>query len=60
LFIIGGSKALAKAIRRSFGRHAPIQPVQLTAQTMARGRLGTSAFCLCHGLARERSGGDVL
>jgi hypothetical protein len=29
LFIIDGSKALAKAIRRSFGRHAPIQRCQI-------------------------------
>jgi putative transposase len=30
LFIIDGSKALAKAIRRSFGRHTPIQRCQIT------------------------------
>src|SRR3954447_19263413 len=29
LFIIDGSKALAKAIRRSFGRHTPIQRCQI-------------------------------
>ena len=29
LFIIDGSKALAKAIRHSFGRHAPIQRCQI-------------------------------
>jgi putative transposase len=29
LFIIDGSKALAKAIRRSFGRHTPIQRCQV-------------------------------
>ena len=29
LFIIDGSKALAKAIRRSFGRHVPIQRCQI-------------------------------
>jgi putative transposase len=29
LFIIDGSKALAKAIRRSFGRHTPIQRFQI-------------------------------
>src|SRR5712671_7333294 len=29
LFIIDGSKALAKAIRRSFGKHAPIQRCQI-------------------------------
>ena len=28
-FIIDGSKALAKAIRRSFGRHVPIQRCQI-------------------------------
>ena len=29
LFIFDGSKALAKAIRRSFGRHTPIQRCQI-------------------------------
>ena len=29
LFIIDGSKALSKAIRRSFGRHTPIQRCQI-------------------------------
>src|SRR6202022_2025547 len=29
LFIIDGSKALAKAVRRSFGRHTPIQRCQI-------------------------------
>jgi hypothetical protein len=29
LFIIDGSKALSKAIRRTFGRHTPIQRCQL-------------------------------
>jgi hypothetical protein len=29
LFIIDGSKALAKAIRRSFGRHTPFQRCQI-------------------------------
>ena len=29
LFIIDGSKALSKAIRRTFGRHTPIQRCQV-------------------------------
>ena len=29
LFIIDGAKALSKAIRRSFGRHTPIQRCQI-------------------------------
>jgi putative transposase len=39
LFIINGSKTLAKAIRRSFGRHTPIRRSQIHKARNLMGRL---------------------
>src|SRR6202035_3158152 len=42
LFIIDGSKALAKAIRHSFGRHTPIQRCQIhKARNIIENMMGT-------------------
>ena len=46
LFIIDGSKALAKAIRRSFGRHTPIQRCQIHKARNIMERLSPALACL--------------
>ena len=45
LFIIDGSKALAKAIRRSFGRHTPIQRCQIHKARNIMERLSPRSAC---------------
>ena len=65
LFIIDGSKALAKAIRRSFGRHTPIQrcqnpqgPEHHGASIASSACLGPA--CLASDLGTRRRGAEKL
>jgi putative transposase len=53
LFIIDGSKALCKAIRRTFGRHTPIQRCQIHEARNIIGRLAPALHASVRRLLRQ-------
>jgi transposase-like protein len=62
LFIIDGSKALCKAIRRTFGRHTPIQRCQIHKARNIMGRLAPALHASVRRVLRlkERARGQEL
>ena len=53
LFIIDGAKALSKAIRRTFGRHSPIQRCQIHKARNILGRLSPSLHASVRKVLRQ-------
>jgi len=53
LFIIDGSKALSKAIRRTFGRHTPIQRCQIHKARNIMGRLAPALHASVRRVLRQ-------